>query len=527
MLKKIKYYTIGLFLIVFFLTSFGGGAAILVHENNVESAVFFNQKDTVSSSSYEEINGHTISLKNKVSHTGFIINLIFLSVVSVIFLFSLVSFLKTGDYIYLFYLFFLFFNLWDPILNLSFYDWKNHIYLSSGGVVERNVEVTTLFALFFYCLFTIKLLNLKQQEKKLTQWIIGLAAITAIYGCFYGLFFSYIKEYQKEFFIVSRAVIMPMSLIALIWVSYKAESVFKNYFVVGSVFYFTGALLAVVYDIYPNIYPDYFYYISSNGYFLTGILLEIICFTLALAHRVYLAYQVEKEQERSVKEKAIHQKDLAVARVLVAQAQFNAHFIFNSHSSLKYLIQSNQNEQALDFLSNYSKLIRVILNSGTKKQISLTTELEIAAQYFQLENRRISDKFTYNIEFFPSSNTDAILFPPILLYPFLEDLIWKKLLPQDYTDKELYIGVKEEQGNVFILMKIGEKKTGSDISTDLIIFNENKDKKVKNNKRINLHNKTYKNKITCFELESPEKGYLLKMENKQGLKSTKAINILK
>src|SRR5699024_1938305 len=171
-----------------------------------------------------------------------------------------------------------------------------------------------------------------------------------------------------------------------------------------------------------------FYDYSPNIYFQAGIFLEIFCFTLALSHRVYLIYKSREQEKEMSRQKAIAERDLAIAQVLASQTQSNPHFIFNSLNAIKYLIQSNQNKAAIKSLTTYSRFIRMILDVGPKQKITLKKELELVRYYLILESGRLEKSFSYSINKAPEVKAEYIHLPPMLLLPFLERVIWRELL---------------------------------------------------------------------------------------------------
>src|SRR5690606_24625203 len=152
------------------------------------------------------------------------------------------------------------------------------------------------------------------------------------------------------------------------------RSVFKHYFMIGSLFYFLGALLGVLHQSGPGIPLALFYNISASAYFHTGIFLEIICFTMALTHRVFLLYRLRQKQAEAIRRQALQERDQALAELLSSRLKSNPHFIFNSLNAIQYLIESKQNMKAVKFLSTYSRFIRSLLDTGRASRISLKQE---------------------------------------------------------------------------------------------------------------------------------------------------------
>ncbi|NNF32506.1 MAG: histidine kinase [Saprospiraceae bacterium] len=106
------------------------------------------------------------------------------------------------------------------------------------------------------------------------------------------------------------------------------------------------------------------------------------------------------------------------------RAQMNPHFIFNSLNSIKSYIIKSKKEEAADYLTTFSKLMRAVLNNSKQKEISLKNEIEALSLYLQIEQLRLNHKFDYEINVSDEINADRIGFPPLIIQPFVENSIW-------------------------------------------------------------------------------------------------------
>ena len=71
----------------------------------------------------------------------------------------------------------------------------------------------------------------------------------------------------------------------------------------------------------------------------------------------------------------------------------NPHFIFNSLNSISQLVASKQNEEGLQYLNKFSKLLRLVLEESENSFISLKDEIKILDLYLQLESLRFGSSF--------------------------------------------------------------------------------------------------------------------------------------
>ncbi len=146
---------------------------------------------------------------------------------------------------------------------------------------------------------------------------------------------------------------------------------------------------------------------------------------------VFIAYRIYRHR-RQLKEKKLYelqlQKEIAESKLTALQAQMNPHFVFNSLNSINWYIVKNRPREASQYLTKFSKLVRSILDNSKKPLVSLARELDALKLYLDLEAMRFEDKFTYYFQTDAELETEAILIPPLVLQPFVENAIWHGLM---------------------------------------------------------------------------------------------------
>jgi len=113
------------------------------------------------------------------------------------------------------------------------------------------------------------------------------------------------------------------------------------------------------------------------------------------------------------------------------RAQMNPHFIFNCLSSINRFIFKNDNKPASDYLTRFSRLIRMVLMNSSRKLITLEDELEMLRLYLDLERLRFKDAFDYSITTTNIVDAGAVFIPPLLLQPFCENAVWHGLMHKE------------------------------------------------------------------------------------------------
>jgi LytS/YehU family sensor histidine kinase len=143
------------------------------------------------------------------------------------------------------------------------------------------------------------------------------------------------------------------------------------------------------------------------------------------------------------------------------RAQMNPHFIFNSLNSIKLLVQENENNKAIYYLTTFTRLLRNVLENADKNTIRLFDELETCKLYLQLENLRFNNEIQCHFSIDPALDLKTIDVPTLVLQPFIENAIWHGLMPKT-GDRQLNISIKAEEDHVVCL--IDDNGIGRDAS---------------------------------------------------------------
>jgi len=130
------------------------------------------------------------------------------------------------------------------------------------------------------------------------------------------------------------------------------------------------------------------------------------------------------------------------------RAQMSPHFIFNCLSSINKYIIKNETEAASDYLTRFSRLIRMVLINSQKPLITLEDELDMLRLYLDMERLRFNNAFDYNIIFMNTIEPAALFIPPLLLQPFCENAIWHGLMHKNGHGK-LDIALRADQEILF------------------------------------------------------------------------------
>ncbi|MBZ0243708.1 MAG: histidine kinase, partial [Bacteroidales bacterium] len=105
------------------------------------------------------------------------------------------------------------------------------------------------------------------------------------------------------------------------------------------------------------------------------------------------------------------------------RAQMNPHFMFNALNSIQAFISENNTMQAEIFLSKFARLMRYYLDSSSKSFVSLDEEIAGLKLNIEMEQLRMNNSFSFDIEVDESIETTEYDVPPMLAQPFIENAI--------------------------------------------------------------------------------------------------------
>lgn len=219
----------------------------------------------------------------------------------------------------------------------------------------------------------------------------------------------------------------------------------------------------------------------------TWLIYSLIFAMLLLALTVFFFYRTNKQQKLT--------NNLLALKSL--RSQMNPHFIFNALNSVNNYIAKNDERSANRFLSEFSVLMRTVLENSEEDFIPFSKELELLKLYVKLEHSRFTEKFDYRIDVDDDIKIDEFEIPPMLIQPYVENAIWHGLRYK--KDKGfLNITVNQPSGSL-LTITITDDGIGRKKSTELKTQNQRKQKsKGMGNikKRIGILNEMYSNKVS-------------------------------
>ncbi|PZO29126.1 MAG: hypothetical protein DCF13_07190 [Flavobacteriaceae bacterium] len=148
-----------------------------------------------------------------------------------------------------------------------------------------------------------------------------------------------------------------------------------------------------------------------------NLLIGLSALVVLLLIGAYFLYRNYKQKQTI---SAFEKKELKQKLLLT---QMNPHFIFNSIDNIQSLIYNKQEKEAVNYLTKFSKLTRQILENSNENYITLEEELTMIDNYLSIQQLLYNNKFDYTVKVADGIDAEAILVPPMLTQPFIENAI--------------------------------------------------------------------------------------------------------
>ncbi len=238
----------------------------------------------------------------------------------------------------------------------------------------------------------------------------------------------------------------PGNLNVNVYSNYLQINVFRYYITTeinGDEYLFTSSV--------PDLGINQFISGMANNFIifaLIALFALIIIFILGIYRwrKEFIIRQHAEKNNLLLQLKNEHQKQTVIETELeVLKSGLNPHFLFNSLSSLRILVEKDANI-AKEFAVTLSKLYRYLLRQEKLSVVNLKDELTFVNDYLKLQQIRFGDKITYSINIAKTELNKKI--PPVSIQLLVENCIKhtaissKKPLSISIFTKENYVIVE-------------------------------------------------------------------------------------
>ena len=194
-----------------------------------------------------------------------------------------------------------------------------------------------------------------------------------------------------------------------------------------------------------------------------AILLVAGIFYLIVRWQLRIKFKRQIEQADREKQLSELKRKTGELEMQALRAQMNPHFVFNSLNAINRFILQKDKTQASEYLTKFSRLVRMILQNSQSSLITLESEIESLKLYLELEALRFENRFDYKISMPKDLDIEMIKVPPLIIQPYAENAIWHGLMHKEEKG-HLYIDINEENQQIVIRIKddgIGRKQSAN------------------------------------------------------------------
>ncbi len=189
-------------------------------------------------------------------------------------------------------------------------------------------------------------------------------------------------------------------------------------------------------------------------------LMALISFRILLLIHSYRLNQVRKLSLL----KSDFDKQIARIEMEALRAQMNPHFLFNSLNSINNVILKKEAKEASNYLTKFSRLIRMILQNSKSQKVTVGDELSAIKLYIEMESLRFGDKFECQFEITPNIDLENTFIAPMLIQPYIENAIWHGLM---HKNEKGILKIKIDKQNNSLICVIEDNGVGRKEAAEL------------------------------------------------------------
>lgn len=178
------------------------------------------------------------------------------------------------------------------------------------------------------------------------------------------------------------------------------------------------------------------------------ILISIVFSILLLLITLYLVWRSHRLKE---------ERKVLMLEHKVLRTQMDPHFVFNTMSALQFYILEGKPEIAINYINDFSSLLRRVLQYSKSELVPIAAEKDILEHYFALQNRRFNNKINFSVKVEELLLNRDVMIPPMLAQPFIENSIKHAELDKI---EDASIQVRLSKANNFIKLTIEDNGIG-------------------------------------------------------------------
>lgn len=157
-------------------------------------------------------------------------------------------------------------------------------------------------------------------------------------------------------------------------------------------------------------------------YLILPVIVTIIAFAMVV---MFIVFNNRKNNllKKKYEDEIAFQKKLHRIELDALRSQLNPHFIHNSLNAIQYYIQRNEVEISENYLTKFSKLMRLFFEYSKRPSITISEEVFLLKTYLEIEKLRFEEKVDYKIHIDKKLDAESIEVPTMIVQPIVENAI--------------------------------------------------------------------------------------------------------
>jgi len=160
---------------------------------------------------------------------------------------------------------------------------------------------------------------------------------------------------------------------------------------------------------------------------------------------------------KNIKKRERQKSKYAKYQLTALKARMNPHFMYNTLNSIQALILKKDVQNSNLYLTRFSQLMRIVLESSDKEEITLQEETNTLSLYLSLEKLRFGNEFHYTLTVSDQIDHHNVMIPPLIIQPFVENAIKHGLL---HKKGEKDLSIQFSLNNDYLMCVITDNGVG-------------------------------------------------------------------
>jgi ligand-binding sensor domain-containing protein len=213
--------------------------------------------------------------------------------------------------------------------------------------------------------------------------------------------------------------------------------------------------IKIRFNVKPPFWQRWWFYILIT---ISTLLIAFVIFRWRL--------NVMKKKQLNELNRISLENELRLTQQNALKAQMNPHFLFNVLNSIKGYIYENDKKNATRYLSDFSNLVRKVLELSDQSLVPLEKELETLNIYIELESMLLQSDFSHTILIDKSVELNEIQVPSLIIQPYVENA-FKHGLRHKKGEKRLEIKIEYDEKECLLYIEISDNGIGREAANKI------------------------------------------------------------